>query len=97
MFRLGKKRRKFSFTAAIVAACAASLGLLSNTFADMHYRFELAYYGFQRSKAEQNWCNDNLPSCRSFQKRLNDAWLGFNAGRNRNPLILYKKYRVYIK
>ena len=70
---------------------------LSNIFADIHYRLEIAYGEFKQAEAEKNACTDGSPSCRSLEERLDDAWLGFNAGRNRNPLILYKKYRDYLR
>ena len=97
LFKLNQKRRKFIFVIAFVAASTALLSSLFNIFTDVHYRLEIAYDEFKQTEVEKNACADGSPSCRSLEERLDDAWLGFNAGRNRNPLILYKKYRDYLR
>lgn len=94
---MNQKHRKFIFFVAFVAASIALFASLSNIFTDIHYRLEIAYGEFKQVEAEKNACADGSPSCRSLEERLDDAWLGFNAGRNRNPLILYKKYRDYLR
>ena len=96
-FKLSQKRRKFIFIIAIAAVSIASLNPLSKVFADIHYRLEIAYDEFKKTEVEKDTCTNGSPPCRSLEERLDDAWLGFNAGRNRNPLILYKKYRDYLK
>ena len=88
---------KFIFIIVFVAGSIALFGSLSNVFADIHYRLEIAYDEFKQTEVEQNACIDRSPSCRSLDERLDDAWMGFNAGRNRNPLILYKKYQDYLR
>ena len=97
LFKLNQKRRKFIFVIAFVAVSTALLSSLFNIFTGVHYRLEIAYDEFKQTEVEKNACADGSPSCRSLEERLNDAWLGFNAGRNRNPLILYKKYRDYLR
>ena len=97
LFKLNQKRRKFIFVIAFVAVSTALLGSLFNIFTSVHYRLEIAYDEFKQTEVEKNACSDGSPSCRSLEKRLDDAWMGFNAGRNRNPLILYKKYRDYLR
>ena len=64
---------------------------------DVHYRLELAAYEFRQSESELAYCSSSPASCRSFNKRLKDAWLGFNSGRKKNPLLLYKRYKVYLR
>ena len=88
---MNQKRRKFIFVIALVAVSTALFSSLSNVFAGIHYRLEIAYDEFKQTEVEKNACIDRSPSCRSLEKRLDDAWMGFNAGRNRNPLILYRK------
>ena len=96
-FQLSLKCTKFIFIIAFVAGSIALFGSLSNIFADIRYRLEIAYDEFKQTEVEQNACIDRSPSCRSLDERLDDAWMGFNAGRNGNPLILYKKYRDYLR
>ena len=64
---------------------------------DVHYRLELAAYEFRQSESELANCSASPASCRSLNKRLKDAWLGFNSGRKKNPLLLYKRYKVYLR
>ena len=64
---------------------------------DVHYRLELAIYEFRQSESELAYCSSLSTSCRSLNKRLKDAWLGFNSGRKRNPLLLYKRYKDYLR
>ena len=64
---------------------------------DAHYRLELAAYEFRQSESELAKCSSSPTSCRPLNKRLNDAWLGFNSGRKKNPLLLYKRYKVYLR
>ena len=64
---------------------------------DVHYRLELADYEFRQSESELAYCSSSPVSCRSLNKRLKDAWLGFNSGRKKNPLLLYKRYKVYLR
>ena len=64
---------------------------------DVHYRLELAVYEFRQSESELAYCSNSSTSCRSLSKRLKDAWLGFNSGRKKNPLLLYKRYKVYLR
>ena len=64
---------------------------------DVHYRLELAAYEFRQSESELSKCSSSPASCRSLNTRLNDAWLGFNSGRKKNPLLLYKRYKVYLR
>lgn len=96
-FQLSQKRPKFILVAAFVAVSIALFGSLSNMLTDILYRLEIAYDEFKQTEVEKNACIDRSPPCRSLEERLDDAWTGFNAGRNRNPLILYKKYRDYLR
>ena len=97
LFKLNQKRRKFIFVIAFVAVSTALLSSLFYIFTGVHYRLEIAYDEFKQTEVEQKACIDRSPSCRSLDERLDDAWIGFNAGRNGNPLILYKKYRDYLR
>ena len=64
---------------------------------DVRYRLDLAAYEFRQSESELAYCSSSPTSCRSLNKRLKDAWLGFNSGRKKNPLLLYKRYKVYLR
>ena len=64
---------------------------------DVRYRLDLAAYEFRQSESELAYCSSSPASCRSLNKRLKDAWLGFNSGRKKNPLLLYKRYKVYLR
>ena len=96
-FQLSQKHPKFILVVAFVAVSIALLGSLSNMLTDILYRLEIAYDEFKQTEVEKNACIDRSHPCRSLEERLDDAWTGFNAGRNRNPLILYKKYRDYLR
>ena len=73
------------------------LGPVMEFVADAHYRLELAVYEFRQSESELAYCSNSSTSCRSLSKRFKDAWLGFNSGRKKNPLLLYKRYKVYLR
>ena len=73
------------------------LGPAMEFVADAHYRLELAASEFRQSESELAYCSSSPVSCRSLNKRLKDAWLGFNSGRKKNPLLLYKRYKVYLR
>ena len=64
---------------------------------DVHHRLELAVSEFRLSDSELAYCSSLSPSCRSLNKRLKDAWLAFNSGRKKNPLLLYKRYKIYLR
>ena len=97
IFCLNHNHLKFKIVVAAVVASVVSLGPGMRFIADMHYRLEIAYEEFQQTKAERDGCLSFSPSCRSLSQRFEDAWLGFNSGRNKNPLLLYKKYRDFLR
>ena len=97
IFCLNHNHIKFKIVIAVVVASVVFLGPGMRFIADMHYRLEIAYEEFQQTKVERDGCLGFSPSCRSLSQRFEDAWLGFNSGRNKNPLLLYKKYRDFLR
>ena len=97
VFCLKHKHLRFRLIIAVVVASVALLDPGMRFIADMRYRLEIACEEFQQTKAERDGCSSSSPSCRSLNQRLEDAWLGFNSGRNKNPLLFYKRYRDFLR
>ena len=80
-----------------IFACIVLLDPAMEFIIDVRYRLDLAAYEFRQSESELAYCSSSPASCRSLNKRLKDAWLGFNSGRKKNLLLLYKRYKVYLR